>query len=54
MKKGDVEGKEMMTKLEERIRDKLDLPTMRVEVFEARNWIHFINQDVMSVVRFFS
>ena len=27
---------------------------MRVEVFEARNWIHFINQNVMSVVRFFS
>ena len=27
---------------------------MRVEVFETRNWIHFINQNVMSVIRFYS
>ena len=27
---------------------------MKVDVFEARNWIHFINQNVMSVVRFYS
>ena len=54
MKKGEVERKEMMTKLEERIREKLEEPTKRVEVFEARNWIQFINQNVMSVVRFYS
>ena len=54
MKKGEVEGKEMVTKLEERIREKLDLPTKRVDVFEARNWIQYINQNVMSVVRFYS
>ena len=54
MKKGDVEGKEMMEKLEERIMEKLDLPTKRVDVFEARNWIQYINQNVMSVVRFYS
>ena len=39
MKKGEVEGKEMMAKLEERIREKLDEPTKMVEVFEAKNWI---------------
>ena len=44
----------MMEKLEERIEEKLDEPTTRVEVFEARNWIHFINQNVMSVIRFYS
>ena len=33
----------MMAKLEDRIRDKLDEPTKRVDVFETRNWIHFIN-----------
>ena len=54
MKKGEVEGKEMMTKLEERIREKLDEPTKRVDVFEARNWIQYVNQNVMSVVRFYS
>ena len=25
-----------------------------MEVFEARNWIQYINQNVMSVIRFFS
>ena len=25
-----------------------------VDVFEVRNWIHFINQNVMSIVRFYS
>ena len=54
MKNGEVERKEMMKKLEERIREKLEEPTMRVEVFEARNWIHFVNQNVMSLVRFYS
>ena len=54
MKKGDVARKEMMEKLEERIKLKLEEPIKRVDVFEARNWIHFINQNVMSVIRFFS
>ena len=44
----------MMAKHEERIREKLEEPTKRVGVFEAKNRIHFINQNVMSVVRFFS
>ena len=54
MKKGEVEGKEMMVKLEERIREKLEQPTKRVDVFEARNRIQSINQNVMSVIRFYS
>ena len=40
MKKGEVERKEMMKRLEERIDEKLKEPTQRVEVFEARNRIH--------------
>ena len=44
MIKGEVDRKRMMAKLEERIAEKLEEPTTRVEVFEARNWIHFINQ----------
>ena len=44
----------MVEMLEERIKDKLEEPTKRVEVFETRNWIHFINQNIMSVVRFYS
>ena len=44
----------MMVKLEERIHEKLEQPTEMIETFEARNWIHFINQNVMSVVRFYS
>ena len=43
-----------MRKLEERIREKLEEPARMVEVFETRNWIHFINQNVMSVIRFYS
>ena len=43
-----------MKRLEERIGEKLEDPTTRVEVFEARNWIHFINQNIMSVIQFFS
>ena len=54
MRKGEVEGNEMMRKLEERISEKLEEPTKRVDVFEAKNWIHFINQNVMSVIRFYS
>ena len=34
--------------------DKLDKPTKSVEVFESRSRILFINQNVTSVVRFFS
>ena len=54
MMNGEVARKEMMTKLEHMIKDLLDQPTTRVETFEARNWIHFINQNVMSVVGFYS
>ena len=52
MKKGEIERNEMMRKLEERIKEKLDEPTTRVETFEVQNWIHFINQNVMSVSGF--
>ena len=54
MKKGEVDRKKMMTKLEERIVEKLKEPTKKVEVFESRNWVQYINQNVMSVVRFYS
>ena len=40
--------------LEEMIKGKLDEPTKMVEVFESRNWVHFINQNAMSVIRFYS
>ena len=36
MKKGEVERKEMMRKLEEWIKEKQEEPTKRVEVFEAK------------------
>ena len=54
MKKGAVDRKEMMMSLEERIKNILEEPTKRVEVFEAPNWIHYINQNVTSVIRFYS
>ena len=54
MKKGQVDKKEMLRKLEERIKEKLEEPTRRVDVFESLNWILFINQNVMSLVRFYS
>ena len=54
MKKGEVDRKEMLVKLEERIKEKLEKPTRRVEVFEARNWIQYVNQNIMSVIRFYS
>ena len=54
MKKGEVDRKEMMKVLEGQIKEKLEEPTRRVEVFAARNWIHFINQNIMSVVVFYS
>ena len=53
MKKGDVDRKETMRILEERM-GRSWKNRVRVEVFEARNRIHFINQNVMSVVRFYS
>ena len=43
MIKGEVAREEMMEKLETRISEKFEEPTRRVEVFEAKNWIHFIN-----------
>ena len=54
MKKGEFDQKEMMKVLEGRIMEKLEEPTKRVEVFEFRNWIQYVNQNVMSVVRFYS
>lgn len=54
MKSGTVDRKQMMVKLEERIGEKLEEPMKRVEVFEAKNWIHYIDQNIMSVVRFYS
>ena len=54
MKKGEIERKEMMKRLEEMTKEKLAEHTKRVEVFEARNRIQFINQNVMSLVRFYS
>ena len=42
----------MMENLEKRIEMKLEEPTKRVEVFESRNRIQFINQNVMSIVWF--
>ena len=41
-----------MKSLKETILAKRDEPSKRVDAFETRNWIHFINQNVMSVVRF--
>ena len=54
MRKGDVERNEMMAKLEKRIMEKLEGPLNRVEMFEARNWVQYINQNIMSLVRFYS
>ena len=42
----------MMKRLEGMILEKLDEPTERVKMFEAKNWILYINQNVMSLVRF--
>ena len=54
MKKGEVDRKEMLVKLEEMIREKSEEHTRRVEAFETRNWIQYVNQNIMSVIRFFS
>ena len=54
MKKGEIDKKEMMRKLEARIAEKLEEPSKRVGVFETRNWIQYINQNIMSVIRFYS
>ena len=43
-----------MKRLEERIRENLEEPTLRVDVFEARNWTLYVNQNITSVVRFYS
>ena len=40
MKKGEVDQKEIARKLEERIKEKLEEPTIIVDCFAARNWIH--------------
>ena len=54
MKNGNDDREATTRKLEEMIREKPEEPTTRVGVFEARNGIRFINQNVMSVVRFYS
>ena len=54
MKKGEVNREVMMRRIEERIEVKLKEPAQRVDVFEAKNWIQFINQNIMSVIRFYS
>ena len=46
--------KKKKDKLEQRIKEKVAEPTKMVEVFESRNWIQYINQNVMSIVRFYS
>ena len=52
MKKGEIDRKVMIAKLEERIKDKLEEATGRVDSFESRNWILYVNQNLMSVVQF--
>ena len=54
MKNGEVDRKDIMEKLEERIKLKLEEWTKRVGVFETRNWTQYVNQNIMSVVLFFS
>ena len=54
MKEGELDIEKMMNNLEEMIKEKLEDPTKRVEVFETKNRIHYINQNVMSAVRFYS
>ena len=54
MKNGENERKEMMLKLEKRIKYKLQEPAKRVEVFEARNGVKYVNRNVMSVILFYS
>ena len=54
MKKGEVVKNEMMDTLEQRIKEKLAEPTKMVEVFESRNWTQYVNQNIMSIVRFYS
>ena len=54
MKKGEIERKTVMEKLEEWIKKKSDEPAQGVDVFEAMNRIHFIIQNVMSVIRFYN
>ena len=55
MKRGEIDMKQMMMKrLEERIKEKLEEPTRRVGSFESRNWVQYVNQNVMNVVRFFN
>ena len=54
MMKGGVERNETMSKLEERIKEKLDEAAKIVEVSETRNRIQYINQNSTGVVRFYS
>ena len=52
MKKGEVEQKDMSREIEERVREEIKEQTRRVDDFEARNWIHSVNRNVLSVVKF--
>ena len=54
MRNGEIDRREMTKRLEERIREKLDEPTKMVEVFEAKNWVKFINKNIRSVIWFYS
>ena len=54
MKGGEIDKNEMMKRLEERIREKLEKPTRSIVTFVTRNGIHFVNQNIESIVQFFS
>ena len=54
MKNGEIDGKRMLRILEERIGIKSEEPTKRVDVFKVMNGVKFINQNMMSVIRFYS
>ena len=53
IKKAEIARKEMTVKQEER-ECKYEEPNARVRIFEARNWILFVNQNVMSIIRFYT
>ena len=46
--------KGMTKRHEEKMREKLEEPTRRVETFESRNWVRYVNKNIVSIVRFYS
>ena len=54
MKREKSIRKGAIKKLEDGIRKKLEEPTQRVEVFEARNRIQFVDRNVMRVIQIYS